>query len=108
MKYKRVYLIGFMGAGKTTVGMELANVMNVPFIDLDTVLVEQRGLEIAKIFQLHGEGTFRLWEKETLFQFKEKEGIIATGGGIIETLENMTFMQSTGIVVYLKASFETI
>lgn len=103
-----IYLIGFMGAGKTTVGQELASLMKRNFIDLDEAIVAEKGMEISDIFQEEGEETFRLWEKEVLFQCQGKGAVIATGGGIVEREENLPYMLSTGDVVYLEAPFQLL
>ena len=108
MLNKNVYLIGFMGAGKSTVGHELAKLMSINFFDLDEAIVENKGMDIADIFHEHGEETFRLWEKEVLFQQEGEGAIIATGGGIVETKDNLLFMLKTGHVVYLQAPFNLL
>lgn len=109
MKKKKVFLVGFMGAGKTTVGKELASLADIPFIDLDDYIVKTRGMEIATIFQTYGEKTFRLWESEALVQCSNlDEAIISTGGGIIEAEKNIEVMNAVGTMIYLKASFDTL
>ncbi len=101
---KPVYLIGFMGSGKTTWGKKLAKALDVPFIDLDHELVEKIGMSIPEYFSLHGEAPFRLLEQETLHASQNREGIISTGGGTPCYFDNMDWLLDNGIVLYLQHS----
>jgi len=101
---KPVYLIGFMGSGKTTWGKKLAKALDVPFIDLDHELVEKIGMSIPAYFSLHGEAQFRLLEQETLHASQNREGIISTGGGTPCYFDNMDWLLDNGTVLYLKHS----
>lgn len=104
-----IYLIGFMGAGKTTVGERLAEKLNLPFADLDDVIEKKTELSIPSIFEKHGENYFRELEKDTLRRISQYPGnVIATGGGIILSPENRNIMKETGIMVYLKWDFDIL
>jgi shikimate kinase len=99
----KVYLIGFMGSGKSTTGMKLATLLGWPFIDLDRSIQEHTGLSIPEIFSRHGEPWFREKESETLKSLQSlPSGVISTGGGTPCYGSNMDFMLETGLTIYLK------
>jgi len=99
----QIYLIGFMGAGKTTVGRQLADKLNRPFVDLDDVIEKKADLTIPSIFEKYGEQYFRQIETDCLWRIAHYPGnVIATGGGIILIANNRKLMKDTGITVYLK------
>ena len=105
----RIFLTGFMGAGKSTVGRELARRLGCPFIDLDRLIEETAGTTIAEIFSTHGENYFRQLETNTLTGLPSAEACVyATGGGIFMSEDNRRFMRSTGRVVYLRAEWQTL
>lgn len=105
----RVYLTGFMGAGKTTIGKKLAKLLNFSFIDTDVAIEKNLKLKINDIFNIHGEDFFRLLEKETLRDtLKFEDVIIATGGGIIGHSGNAEFMMANGLVVFIEIPIEEI
>ncbi|MEC3941377.1 shikimate kinase [Enterococcus mundtii] len=97
-----IVLIGFMGAGKTTISRKLAMQLKKPLIDMDTKLVEEFGCSISQYFELHGEAAFRQEETKLLKTSLQEEGIIATGGGVILQEENQRLL-TDHLVVYLKA-----
>lgn len=100
---QRVYIIGFMGSGKTTAGKKLASMMGWSFIDLDNVIEEKEGRSINDIFSESGEEYFRNAESMVLKELSDKQDIIiATGGGTPCFAENMKYMNENGITVYLK------
>ncbi|MFB4166456.1 shikimate kinase [Virgibacillus sp. JSM 102003] len=105
---KTLYLIGFMGSGKSTIGEMLSNILGLPHIDTDHLVEEVYGQTISSIFQSDGEGTFRKYESEVLKKTPSLNHIISTGGGIVEKEENTLFMKENGIVIYLNTSFEEI
>jgi len=81
---EQIYLIGFMGAGKTTVGKLLAQKLNRPFVDIDDVIEKKADLTIPIMFEKYGEDYFRKLETDTLQRIASDPGnVIATGGGII-------------------------
>ena len=104
MIQKPVFLIGFMGSGKTTWGKKLANALQVPFVDLDHEIVEHIGMSIPEYFSKYGEEKFRELEREILIAQQNKSGIISTGGGTPCYFQNMDWLLDNGIVLYLKHS----
>lgn len=106
----RIFLIGFMGAGKTHWGKQVANRMGLPFHDLDELVVAQEGRSIADIFTENGEEYFRLAEKQMLEELVEKEDsmIISCGGGTPCFFNNIDYMKRHGIVVWLNTHVEVI
>ena len=98
-----VYIIGFMGIGKTTIAKLLADKLNLPFFDADQIIEQQEKRSIAEIFKKKGELYFRLLETGLLKQYNSK-GIMACGGGLAIHNNNMELINSKGISVYLKAS----
>lgn len=103
---KRIYLIGFMGSGKSTVGLKLAKHLNRTYIDTDTY-IEQKYGKIADIFQREGEKAFRLYEIKALRETMDYQ-VISTGGGIVEREENYETMKNNGVIIYLHTSFNEI
>jgi shikimate kinase len=100
-----VFLIGFMGSGKSYVGKRLAEKLNYDFVDLDDYLVENEGLSITEIFEKHSENYFRERENHYLNDFLGKEKtVLATGGGAPCFFDNMKKMCANGITVYLYTS----
>lgn len=108
-----VVLIGFMGAGKTSVGRELARMMNTSFLDLDDRVVAAAGRSIAEIFDLDGEGEFRRLESEQLRGLLEDAealpGVLALGGGAFVQTANEQVLRAAGAtIVFLDASLEEL
>jgi shikimate kinase len=98
-----VYLIGFMGSGKSTAGRKLASHLGWSFIDLDDKIEFRAGKAIKDIFSEHGEEYFRELESEVLKEFQNQTDIvISTGGGTPCFSGNMEYMNRTGLTVYLK------
>ncbi len=108
-KTKLIFLIGFMGCGKTTLGRKLAMRLGYHFIDLDQVLETQEGMTIAVYFSTFGEEAFRIIESKILKQTHNPEHlVIATGGGLPCFFDNMHWMNDNGKTVYLKLSPKTL
>jgi shikimate kinase len=105
---KPIYLIGFMGSGKTTIGKELAACLNQEVIDTDEEIVKRENKNINDIFAQHGEGYFRNLESLILNEMDDREGIITTGGGIVIKPENRKRISEKGFVFFLYASPEEI
>lgn len=106
---KPVFLIGYMGCGKTTLGEVLAQQMGVPFIDLDEYIERQQGMTIVEIFAREGEERFRQLEAAALGEVAAMDGvIIACGGGTPCHGNNMTLMNEMGVTVWLTTSPERI
>ncbi len=102
---KNIFLIGFMGAGKTSVGRVLAKKMGLDFIDLDEVIKKELGMAIPEIFSRFGEDFFRDEESKALRSVSQRKGqVIATGGGVVLREGNWEIMKNDGITIYLKAS----
>lgn len=98
-----LYIIGFMGSGKTTSGKRLASSLKWSFIDLDNLIEEHTGLKIPVIFSRFGEDHFRRVEAEVLRSIKtDSDTVISTGGGTPCYAGNMEFMLGTGLTLYLK------
>lgn len=103
-----IYLTGFMGAGKTTIGRELSRKLNLPVIDTDEFIEEKAGEEIQTIFEQKGEQTFRTYERIYLKQLPSENIIITTGGGIVLQKENRDWMKKVGYVIYLHCEPDVI
>ena len=100
---KPVFLIGYMGSGKSTVGKKLARSLGYDFIDTDDVISSLVGKAVYKIFMEDGEDAFRQMERSVLVSFKDrKDTVIATGGGLPCFFDNMATMKRYGITVYLQ------
>lgn len=98
-----VFLIGFMGSGKSTLGKKIATMIDFDFIDLDEQIIKRTKMNIADYFEKFGEDAFRQIEKEELHKLLEHEDvIIATGGGTPCYYDNMEWMNQHGKTVYLK------
>ncbi len=103
---KNIYLVGFMGAGKTSVGLRLAEILHRGFIDLDQEIEKRAGRPIREIFQTEGEAHFRLLEQAELQSLSRQEGaIVALGGGAFASPDNRKIIEKTGISVWLDAPF---
>lgn len=104
----RVYLVGFMGAGKSTVGPLIAERLGYTFVDLDEQIEERAEQPIASIFDT-GEDAFRALESTLLREVSQQEDVvIAPGGGALASETNLSFAQREGVVVYLKVSVEEL
>ena len=102
-----IFLIGPMGAGKSTIGRLLSEELNIPFVDSDKVIVDKAGADIPWIFDLEGEDGFRLREEQAIDELTQQQGIVlATGGGAVVRDANRRFLRSRGFVVYLKTSVD--
>lgn len=101
-----IYLIGYMGSGKSTVAECLSTEMNMAYIEMDNAIEKQEGLSIKDMFQAYGESYFRRKETDFLKGLNE-DTIVSTGGGVILSDENRRLL-SRGSVIYLKASWSTI
>lgn len=101
----KIFLIGFMGCGKSTLGKKLAAKMGYDFIDLDHLLEKEVGTSIGEYFAVHGEDAFRQQEKQTLQGYAYPDNIVvATGGGAPCYFDNMDWMNQNGTTVYISLS----
>jgi len=99
----RIFLIGYMGSGKSTVGKLLANKLGYSFIDMDAQIEAQQFKTIAQIFSELGEDKFRLLEQKCLHEVSEFDNVvISTGGGTSCFFDNISYMNANGLTVYLK------
>lgn len=107
--YKNIFLLGFMGAGKSTVGTILAEKIGYSYRDADKFIETRAGATITQIFADHGEKYFRDLESESMEFLSTQQGqVIATGGGVIQRDRNWDAMKSGGITIYLQAPIEVI
>lgn len=106
---QRIFLTGYMGAGKTTVGKELAERTGLSFIDLDVFIEERYHRTVSRLFAEYGEDKFRDIERRLLHEVAEFEDIIiSTGGGTPCFFDNMEFMNAAGKTVYLQVSVDEL
>ena len=99
---RNIYLVGLMGAGKTTVGRQLARRLGRHFYDSDHEIVERTGVHIPTIFEIEGEDGFRRREAQTIAELSGSDNIVlATGGGAVLNPENRRILHDTGWCVYL-------
>ncbi len=109
MNKENIYLIGLMGAGKTTIGRQLAKALMVPFYDSDKAIEDNTGVDIPTIFEFEGEVGFRDREQKMLQKLTQLHGIVmATGGGAVLREENRQLLKDNGYIVYLQCSVERI
>lgn len=105
----RIYLTGFMGSGKTTVGRILARRLAVPFVDLDQEIELRAGMRVREIFALHGEPAFRRMEHDALRATLDlPEVVVATGGGTTVFESNARLIRENGLSVWLNTPFAAI
>lgn len=105
----KIILIGLMGAGKTTIGKELSNKLNLRFIDMDDEIEKQSEMSIVDIFEKYGENRFREIESKLLEKaVLEDDIIISTGGGIIKIDDNRKLLKKQDNVVFLNGSIDTL
>lgn len=109
MNASHIVLIGPMGAGKSTIGRQLAKSLDLAFLDVDQLIVDQAGADIPWIFDVEGETGFRVRETTALKGAlgSQERSVIATGGGIVKLEDNRTLLAAEDAVVYLYADVET-
>jgi len=105
---RKIYLVGFMGCGKSALGRRLSYLLKMPYYDMDHEIVRQQGMTIPQIFEKYGETRFREIETEFLKNFRDEACIISTGGGVAVNAENRKIMRRSGLVFFLDATFEDI
>ncbi len=106
-----IYLIGFAGVGKSTLGKQLAEELKMDFLDTDMMIEEKLGKTIPQIFEEHGEGYFRKKENQLLNHLVHRQvnnKIISTGGGMPVFHDNLKLMEESGTVVWLERKLEDI
>lgn len=106
---KRIFLIGYMGSGKTSMGIKLAENLGLTFVDMDHHIEEKYHKTVSQIFAESGQDAFRKLEQNCLHEVAEFENcVIATGGGAPCFFDNMEFMNIHGLTVYLNLSAEQL
>lgn len=102
---KKIVITGFMATGKTAVGLLLAKMLDLPFLDTDDLIEERAGKSVADIFSADGEAYFRHLEREVIASLAEAEDcVIATGGGAIVDPENLRALRNKGVLICLTAT----
>ena len=106
---KNIYLIGMMGSWKSTIGIKLANNLNMNFIDTDDCIEETTNMKIKDIFSEFGENYFRDIENKIFLKYsKKKNYVVSTGGGIVLNRNNRIILKQDGITVLLEASMDVL
>ena len=98
-----IYLTGFMGCGKSSIGKELSSALNMAVSDTDALIQESTGMNIPEIFNQKGEAGFRKIESEILRSLPDKR-LVVTGGGLACSEENWNYMKQNGYIVYIKVA----
>ena len=105
----KIYLIGYMGCGKSTIGRKVADLMGISFIDLDKYIEERYFKSVPAIFEEEGESRFREKERTALLEVSEFENVvIGTGGGAPCFFDNMEIMNERGVTVYISPDNEVL
>lgn len=105
----KIILIGFMGVGKTVIGKKLAKKLNIRWVDIDEEIEKREQKSIENIFEVYGEGYFRILENNLLKELVNQDNIvISTGGGILKKEENYSILKNEKNVVFLDANVDTI
>lgn len=108
-KKSLIYLAGFMGSGKSTIGPILANTLGFEFVDIDKFVEKKADKRIVDIFSTDGEQAFRLIERSSLVEVAARDRcVVSLGGGTIANEENFQLIRESGIIVYLQLSSEEI
>lgn len=106
---KNIYLVGFMGTGKSAVAKALAAKLDRPYLDLDDLIVQKEGRSINEIFEKHGEAVFRKAEKEVVLEVSKKSNLVVScGGGVVLDAQNIENLKKTGVLIALSAQPEAI
>jgi shikimate kinase len=104
---QNIFIVGPMGAGKSSIGKALAKSLQRPFYDTDQVIEQRSGVEVAWIFDVEGEPGFREREKKIIAELSQEKGIVlSTGGGAVVEKDNRICLAARGIVIYLTLSME--
>lgn len=106
---QNVFLVGPMGAGKSTIGRQLSDALGMEFVDSDKEIEKRTGVDIPLIFELEGESGFRKREKSMIHELAERTAtVLATGGGAVLDADNRTVLAARGTVIYLHASIDQL
>ena len=102
-----IYIIGYMGSGKTTIAAELSNMLRLPYVDTDKEIQKKTNITINEIFKKFDEIYFRKIEKEIFTNIKGNK-IVSTGGGLPIYSDNMKYIKRNGISIYLKTPIQIL
>ncbi|RDE51124.1 MAG: shikimate kinase [Candidatus Accumulibacter meliphilus] len=106
---RNVYLVGLMGAGKTTIAKVLAKRLAYQFVDSDHEIASRTGVSLPTIFEIEGEEGFRKREAQVIEDLSSLRGrVVATGGGAVLRAENRASLQGSGLVIYLNVPLQTL
>ena len=106
---ERIFICGFMGAGKSTVGRALADKLEMPFWDLDDFIEDQAGQSIPAIFEAAGEQGFRRREQSAVLDIiRQKKGVIALGGGTLQSQHLLDHIKVNGLLIYINTPMDEI
>ncbi|NBI13186.1 shikimate kinase AroK [[Haemophilus] felis] len=104
---RNIFLIGPMGAGKSTIGRQLAQLLSMDFVDSDQEIEQRAGADISWIFDVEGEEGFRKREERIINELTQRQGVVlSTGGGVVVSKENRNHLSARGIVIYLETTVE--
>lgn len=104
---RNIYIVGPMGAGKSTIGRQIAQQLHLEFVDSDAEIERRTGAEIAWVFDVEGEEGFRKREADVISDLTEQQGVVlATGGGSIITKDVRNKLSARGLVVYLETTID--
>ncbi len=104
---RNIFLVGPMGAGKSTIGRQLAQQLNMEFFDSDQEIEQRTGADVGWVFDVEGEAGFREREEKIINELTDNQGIVlATGGGSVKSRETRNRLSARGIVVYLETTIE--
>ena len=106
----KIFLLGFMGSGKTFFGRQLSKKLSLPFFDLDEQVINQEGKSVNDIFSVNGEEYFRIAEKNALHLITESHDsfVLSTGGGTPCYFNNIEYMKQAGVTVWINTSLDTL
>ncbi|MBR5127067.1 MAG: shikimate kinase [Roseburia sp.] len=106
---KNIFLIGFMGCGKSTIARKLSQKLGLEQVEMDELIVQEQGMPITEIFEKFGEAYFRDIETDLVRRLKAKDGVVVScGGGAVLREENRKLMKESGVIIWLTAKPETI
>ena len=109
MMKENIFLIGFMGAGKSSVARALVEQLHCPLVEMDEQIVKEQGMSINEIFEKYGEDRFREIESQLILALGSRQAsVISCGGGVVVRAENTEYMKKSGRIVYLQASPQTV
>lgn len=107
--HSRIFLIGFMGSGKSTLGAKLARQIGYAYVDMDHLIEDTAGMTVPGIFSEHGEAVFRKWEHDILIELCKRDNIVvSTGGGAPCHHDMMRIMNEHGTTIYIKLTPEAL